>query len=176
MRGMTLLLVAGLVALVAGCSSVSDRVGERVAEEVTGAMTDGDVEIDADEGEIRLSDGEGGEASYSAGEGVDLPDSFPSELTLPSSLEAFGVFSQTEDGVEHTAVQLRSTEDVASLEAALQAAFEDGGYDIEDTFSQQSEGAYIAGWEAVGHGTTIVTSLQGFDDEVSVQLVYGPRD
>ncbi|MFO8076704.1 MAG: hypothetical protein ACQETV_09705 [Actinomycetota bacterium] len=175
MRGMRLLLVAGLVALVAGCSSVSDEVGERVAEEVTGAMTDSDIEIDADEGEVRFSDGEE-EASFTAGEGVDLPESFPSELALPSSLEPFGVFSQTEDGAEHTAVQLRSTEAVDAVEEALLAAFEDGGYAVEDTFSQESEGMYMAGWEAVGHGTTVVASLQGVEDEVSVQLLYGPED
>ncbi len=58
---MRLLLVAGLVVLVAACSSLCERAGERVAEEVTGAMTGGDVAIDAEGGEVRLSVQKGGQ-------------------------------------------------------------------------------------------------------------------
>ncbi|NLF05892.1 MAG: hypothetical protein GX593_12950 [Actinomycetales bacterium] len=75
----TLALAAGALA---GCSSIQDKVEERLAEElVEQAIGDG-TEVNQDEGTITLKDDDGSELTIDTDQ--ELPEDFPSSMPLPS--------------------------------------------------------------------------------------------
>lgn len=63
-----------------GCGkSISQKVGEKVAEKAIEAQTGGKVDIDAQGNDVTIKT-EAGESQYSAGGNAKLPENFPSEL------------------------------------------------------------------------------------------------
>src|SRR5690554_5679731 len=70
------LLVAGLLT---GCGSISDRIGDAVAEKAIQGAIDADVEVDEGQEEVTITSDEGSMTMT-----TKLPEEWPSSVPLPA--------------------------------------------------------------------------------------------
>lgn len=87
---LVLTLALGLV----GCKSIEDKIGEEVGEQIVGAATGSDVEVEGDNVTIETDEG----AVTVGGSDTELPDGFPEDFPLYDDYELDGASSMTGGG------------------------------------------------------------------------------
>lgn len=87
-------------ALLTGCSSIADRVGEAVAEKAIEGATGSDIKVDEKGEEVTITTDDG-----SMTMGTSLPEGWPSSLPLPANhVVVSAIALDTADGPSSTAV------------------------------------------------------------------------
>ncbi len=126
-RSALLVLTALSLVAGAGCGTVSEKAGEKIAEKAIEAGSGGNAKVDlggggvvveTDEGTYR-SDGEGNvrieteDGTYTAGTG-ELPEGWPAEIPLPDDLEIVSSSAIGADGQQMLSVIGTTSLDPAS--------------------------------------------------------------
>lgn len=124
--------------LVSGCSSIADKVGEKVIEKGVEAAGGGDADINFDEegGKISIESSEG---SFEIG-GGEVPEDFPDTLPLPENLEVVSSMALGSDA-ERTFNLTFAGEggDVKAIAEDLQSRVEGAGFTINGTNSMDAD-------------------------------------
>jgi hypothetical protein len=151
---------------VAGC----DRVAERAAEEAIGRAADADVDLDTDEGGVRVETDDG---SLEIGAEGSLPDGFPEAFPLPPDLEIVNAGRVAEDGREAFSVTANTATAADEIASFFRDALPAAGWSIAGESDQQfGDDASQLALQVDGHGYEGgVVVLGGDDDEaVAVQI------
>lgn len=148
-------LAAALVFAGAGCG---DDAAEKITEKALEKSSGGKVDVDSEDGTVKLTDKDGNTSSY--GTGTDLPEGWPDELKPPKTINILASSTSTTDGKKQLFVTAESTTDLATLAKGLKAQFEDAGYEITNESNLSSADGY-ASLEAKGPKYTASVSLAG---------------
>lgn len=147
-------VVTGALAL-AGCGQVAEKVGEEAAEKAIEQGSGGDVQLDLEDDSIKI-EGEDGSLSIGGGE---MPEDFPSEVTLPPGGTVVAG-SSFQDG-KNTGWLVESTyaDSPSTLSDSLATGLESGGFDETGSFS--TNGTTTATYE--GNGFDVATAVTAAD-------------
>jgi hypothetical protein len=162
-------LAASLVLVgAAGCSSedAGEKAGERLAEEMMG----GDVDINAEDGSVKLTDEEGNTSEY--GSGAELPEGWPSDLALPDGVTILGSSTRTENGVETMFVTGESETSLDDLYEQIKKQLTDAGYEIVNDSNMSSSSGGFASVEATGDEYTANVTISEDQATNKTTLLY----
>lgn len=148
----TVTAVAALT--LSGCGGIAEKAGETAMEKAIENGSSGDVDIDSDDGTVKVET-EDGTTSY--GEDVDLPDDFPSDVPLPQSDHRV-VSASTQGTGMFVTMSLTDVDYDAEVEH-LTSGFEESGYTVADKMTSASEGQQFVMFTAEKDGRTIAVSL-----------------
>ena len=117
--------------LLAGCGTIAEQVAEEAVEQAAGG---GELDINADDGEISFENEEG---SFSLGGDGELPEGFPDELPVPGDLSVLSSMGGNSDGDSSFVVNGQVSGDLTATYEDLRGQLEDGGFSVdnESTFS-----------------------------------------
>ena len=115
-------LALGLV----GCKSIEDKIGEEIGEELVGAATGSDVEVDGDSVTIETEEGD----VTIANDTGELPDGFPDDFPLYDDYALDGASSVSGGGTTTYYVNMTSDDEVEDIYDWYKAEFGDGGWEL----------------------------------------------
>lgn len=169
----------GLVALVAasslGCSKDAEGpTGQGPGLEVE-RENSGDADVEISDGNIEVSDGEGGSVEINAGDDAALPDGFPSDLEVPGTTNI--IQATTSDAGDSTvqSVTLQFEGSAADAYDAYKAQLEGAGYVIGSDSSGTTDGDEFGNALATKDATTVSATFAADGDgngtaSISVQI------
>lgn len=132
----TALLVVGTT----GCGKVADKVGKKVTEKglekTIEHQSGGKVDIDSDDGGLRMKTKDGSE--YQLGSGSKLPDDWPKLLALPEGFKVAMSTTMQIDESPRSTVTATGKGDPKKIYTTFKKRIESAGYEID---SESSMGA-----------------------------------
>lgn len=162
--GVILLLcvICGVVALIFGKSIMDSFTSESFVESIIESGTDGDVDFDADDGSLTITDDDG--STYSYGETTDWPDDMPSEVPEPREGTIVSSSKMTFDDSTTWTVSYEDTR-VADFNA-YQSLLENDGWTVDYEW-EDSTGT----WVTLTKGEFSVSLSFTVDDDSLVLMV-----
>jgi FlaG/FlaF family flagellin (archaellin) len=167
-------LVAMLVVVLAlglvGCKAVSDKIGEKVGEEIAGKAIGGDVDVKGDEVTIETDDGS---VTMDSADN-ELPDEFPDDFPMYDGVKIDGTSSFASETDITFYVNLTSEDATKDVYEWYKAELADAGWEItSDTYmSGDSEGGILGA--KIGETETLTLSVVAGDDvatEIGIMLM-----
>jgi hypothetical protein len=145
--------LAAVAALVlTGCSQAAEELTEEAIKQGGG----GDVEIDADDGTVKV---EGEDGSFTIG-GKELPENFPSQVSLPDGGTVESASTVTTAKEEGWFVQASYPDASAhELAGSLAGAMKSGGF--KETSSSSFNDQHLVGYD--GHGYDVAAVVLDAD-------------
>ncbi|MBN2846965.1 MAG: hypothetical protein JXP72_00745 [Coriobacteriia bacterium] len=139
------LLIGALVIVLAlglaGCKSVSDKIGEEIGEEIVGGAIGGDVEVDGDRVTIETDDGE---ATIAGGEGV-LVDEFPRDFPLyDGAAVVTSTYFGAADGRDQVYVMLSTSDPVTDVYEWYKSELSSGGWELTNDVKMSTGDSELA--------------------------------
>ncbi|MBN1193010.1 MAG: hypothetical protein JXA36_04900 [Coriobacteriia bacterium] len=161
--GMVLALALGLV----GCKSIQEKIGEEIGEEIVGAATDSDVEIDDEGVTIETEDGE---VNVTGGDSGELPDGFPEDFPIYDGARIESSSSLTADGASTYYVNLISEDDFETVFPWYEAELPSAGWEITSNtqYSQDNGGGMLTVKQGETEGSV---NVLGGDDGVEIGYI-----
>ncbi|MBU0732015.1 hypothetical protein KKC88_03995 [Patescibacteria group bacterium] len=126
------------------------KASETVTEAISEQATNGDVDVDFDEGTFTVETEEG---TVSIGQ-TEIPEEFPSNVPVYSGATVVWTSSSTADQAYW--VDLESTDDFDTVETYYNEQLESNGWEVTDTTT----------YTADGQSTTIIYAQDGTNDLV----------
>lgn len=126
---LVVLVALMLVALVAGCGGISEKVGEKAAEKMIEKGTGGEVDIKGDDVTIKTKEGD---AEVNIGT-KKLPDGFPKDFPVYKEAVIEGSMSTKENGKTSMIVTLTSKDDFTKIVEFYKDKEKLGDYDVAST-------------------------------------------
>jgi len=112
---------------------IQQKMGEKVAEGILNQASGGKVNVDLNNGEVKVKDKEtGGEWSY--GENVKIPDDFPKDIPLYPGAKALSYMASGNDK-KGTTVVLQTTDDTAKAMDWYKGQMESNTWKLGDTMT-----------------------------------------
>lgn len=146
-------LVAALVVAGAGCGKAAEKVSEKAAEKAAEQAAGGNVDINSDDGSVKITDDQGNVTEIG---GASLPDGWPDELKPPDSVKIVSASTNTIDGKKSLFALGEADGSMEDYYQGVKTQLTDAGYDIQsDTMTSATDGGY-AGVSAT-NGTYDVT-------------------
>jgi hypothetical protein len=118
-----------LVAIAAGCGSVSEKVGEKAAEKMIEKGTGADVDVKGDDVTFKSKEGD---AEVNIGS-KKLPDGFPADFPIYKGAELEGSMSTKQGGQTSMIVTFKSTDDYAKVVEFYNNKDKLGDFNVEST-------------------------------------------
>lgn len=157
--------LAALVVVTAGCGAVAERATESVLDRAS----DGEVDLDVDEGQMSIegSDGE----SMSVGAASEVPERIAEVLELPADFEPAGTTEQTSDGQSGVTLNGTISDDdpVGTLEQ-LEGSLADDGWE-QRSHSNTNDQFVTLGMERGEQQLTISLISEGGEAMLTVVLI-----
>ncbi len=150
----------------AGCQSVEEQVGKKIAEGALGQMMGGDVQLDEKNGNmvIKTKDGEA-----SVGGGDTRPASVPSDLpSLPNAKE-FSWLGNNESGIFN--YEIESADFKAACAQVYDGVKQAGWSKNENSFDLDSEDSMMSSWVKEGRIVTVICSNS--EGKITISMSYG---
>ena len=167
-----LAIISGLciiLLIVISASGCAQRVASKMIEkaiEKSAAEAGQDVDIDLNEGEVRITDEEGNEMSIG---GADLPSDWPSVVPVNNNIEIQSSFSQTTDGKKGWTIVGKIKNSAAEMYEYYKNTFSSWG-DISDFTSDQGDDGKTYSFQASGDKYTVTLFILENDNEKSITL------
>lgn len=178
--GLALAVAAALAATgLTGCGAeeaLAEKVAEEGVEAAAGAGSDGDVEVDMDgeDGEVRV-EGEDGSLVMGSDE---LPEGFPDDLPLPeaghevlSAMEVTG-----EDGHVQVQLALEAGARLTDLAEHVETGLAEAGYEVTGNTTQSSGDLDMVRMQFTGHGKEGIISARTLDGELTATYLVNDQD
>jgi hypothetical protein len=163
-------LAASVVLLgAAGCGG-GDEAGEKAGEELAEEMLGGDVDINSEDGSVKLTDEEGNTSEY--GSGTELPEDWPADLALPEGVTVLGSSSRTENGVETMFITAESETAIDDLFEEIKDQLTGAGYEIVNESNMSSTTGGFASLEAKGDAFTANVTISEDPATNKTTLLY----
>ncbi|HSQ21460.1 MAG TPA: hypothetical protein VLQ52_01490 [Coriobacteriia bacterium] len=139
------LLIGALVIVLAlglaGCKSVSDKIGEEIGEEIVGGAIGGDVEVDDDQVTIETDEGE---TTIAGGEGV-LVDEFPRDFPLYDGASVVtSTYFGAADGRDQVYAMLSTGDGVDEVYEWYKAELQTGGWSLTNDVDMSTGDSELA--------------------------------
>jgi hypothetical protein len=162
-------LAASLVLVGAvGCGSddAGEKAGEKLAEEITG----GDVDINTDDGSVKVTDKDGNTSEY--GSGAELPEDWPAELALPEGVTVLGSSTRTENGVETMFITGESETALDDLYEEVKGQLTDANFEIVNDSNMSSTSGGFASVEANSDEYTVNVTISENPTSNKTSVLY----
>ena len=130
-----IVVVAIILLVLGGIYFLSQKSSEKAAEQAIENATGADVDIDGDKTTIETDEGK-----ITVGSGSEVPDSFPSDVTVYKDAEVIGS-TETEDGVTLT---LTTSDSVAAATDFYTKDTKDKGWKISSSSNFESSSLITA--------------------------------
>lgn len=177
-RPLVALALLPALLLFGGCGEASDKAAETAAEKAIESQSGGDVDVDVDNGEVKVetedgtyeSDGDGNvrieteDGTFTGGSG--LPDDWPEDIPMPDGVEVvYG--SSSPEGATVTVTGSGSVDE-------LMADFEDALSDwtAEDETTMETGGDTFRSARFVDGEREVSVSVSNSGGEATAALVY----
>lgn len=155
----------GLVALFTvavsfGCGDTGEEPASDGVEQ-RNESDSSEADVDISNGNIEVSDGEGGTVEIDAGENAALPEGFPSDLEVPGTTNIVQASNSTTGGNQIQLVTLQFEGSVAEVYDAYKTQLEAAGYAIESDSSGTNDGSDVGNAVATKGSTTVNATFGG---------------
>ena len=142
----------------------SEKVSETITEQGLESVTNGDVDVDFDEGTFTVETEEG---TVSIGQ-TDIPADFPSNVPIYSDTTVVWTSSSSADQAYW--VDLESTDDFNTVETYYKDNVEKEGWEITDTTTYTADGQSTTIMYANDETNNLVITVSSSDDKVLISL------
>lgn len=149
--------LVALVAISFGCGKAAEKGIERSIESENG----GDADVDLSDGNIQVSDGEGGTVEIDASGNASLPDGFPSDLEVAGTTNIIQASNSTTGDSQVQLVTLQFEGPVADAYEGYKVQLEAAGYEIESDSSGTNAGSDVGNAVATKGSTTVNATFGG---------------
>jgi len=161
-----LVMLPAMAITLAGCGkSVSQMIGEKVAQTAINSQTGGKANVDLSNNNVKVNSKEG---SYEAGDNVKLPDGFPSDVYVIPGKIGSAITSASSAGFTISITTDKSVEEAA---AAYQDKFKADGWKITGTMNFGESSSVVA--EKDNRTASVIISKG--DNNTSVVLSTGNK-
>jgi len=153
------------IIFLAGCQSVSDQIGKKMAENIIGQSTGGQVSINDQGGNISIKTKEG-EANF--GGGAQRPDSVSADLPSLPNARDFGWFGSNQSAMFTFTVDNPSYRDVCASQEALVKAV---GWSVNtEGLQMEFEGTKTSAYLKTGYNLSVTCSVDSEKKTTTVTM------
>jgi hypothetical protein len=160
----TALLLVPLTLLGAGCGkSLSERATEYAVEKAVEQQTDGNVDLDLNDGQISYTDNEGNKVQY--GQNIALPSDFPKAVPVYKG----STILTTATTPEGSYLSLQSADSAADVLAWYETELK--GWTKEESFDMQG----LSARTFTNPGMKVVVTVASQDGQTMINVQYSEQ-
>lgn len=161
----TALLLIPLTLIGAGCEkSLSERATEYAVEKAVEQQTDGNVDLDLNDGQISYTDNEGNKVQY--GQNVSLPSDFPKDIPVYKG----STILTTATTSEGSYISLQTTDSATDVLAWYETELK--GWTKEESFDMQG----LSARTFTKPGLKIVITAASQDGQTMINIQYSEQN
>ena len=143
---------------------MTEKASEQITESISEQATNGEVDVDFDEGTFTVETEEG---TVSIGQ-TEIPEEFPSNVPVYSDATVVWTSSSTAD--EAYWVDLESTDDFATVESYYEESLGSNGWEVTDKTTYTADGQSTTIFYADDGVNDLVVTVSSSDDKVMISL------